>query len=389
MPTKRKPQRGNRQASAAKAPIRILFLVDYRTEPRLYIDRGCPLEHPAVRAHAAGLFNVLSSDRVGTATTLGESGLRGAVFCLDIRIAPHHDASQRSIEDFLREAFDSLTEEARRGGSRTTLDQAAIANIKGEQWLLVEPVGSGRVTEVAPGRRTFAEVNEPMRPRDYILKENDEGQEERLTQRAGAAQTATMPREEIIERYEDDLPRVRMPEADRDLSAEARAAQVAESMSALAGSFLEHAVSAEARTELAKRLAVQLAGKLPEPIRGPLGIALTVGRRAGGATVAHVREAIVLTVAEMQQELDERTGKSFGSAAANRSEINKMKGYLKASNLKLIYTDDAGGEHDVTINLKTPPRTREGSFELTTATKKPLYIASSPTWPPLKAAPRD
>jgi hypothetical protein len=94
-------------------------------------------------------------------------------------------------------------------------------------------------------------------------------------------------------------------------------------------------------------------------------------------------KGIRLTVEQVQQELDGRTGRSFGSAKANEDEINLIKGYLKANNLQLLYKGQP-----VNIRLINANTSPTGSFALRTTGTDREHVYSDPAWPPLTVASR-
>jgi hypothetical protein len=165
-----------------------------------------------------------------------------------------------------------------------------------------------------------------------------------------------------------------------------RAAEVAERVGSLISSFLDEAGSAPEREELKTELAAQLERQLPEDLCQELAGAAHEPDEDQSALNPPTK-GIVLTVEEMQRELDERTGKSFESVDENRAQIKLIKGYLTASNLKLVYRDESGNDHDVKLRLSVPDRSLAGSFQLRTTGTKPQLRYSDPLWPPLTAAP--
>lgn len=163
-------------------------------------------------------------------------------------------------------------------------------------------------------------------------------------------------------------------------------AKLATDFGSQVASHLDAASSVEERNELEREVGAHLAGSLPAGFRKTLAEALARDGKPEMSEAPSLPSArkIVLTVEEMQQELDQRTGRSFGSVKANRAEINLIKGYLKASNLKLVYEGQ-----DVIIRLSTPPRSKEGSFQLRTTGTEQKNVYSDPLWPPLTAAKRN
>jgi hypothetical protein len=162
-------------------------------------------------------------------------------------------------------------------------------------------------------------------------------------------------------------------------------AQKAEGISSDIVDFLDDAETAEER----KARAALVWAELPADARQHFlsaaaetyGLDLSQESLGTQATPA-IPKGIRLTVEQMQEELDKRTGRSFGSVEANQAEIDEIKGYLKASNLQLLYR-----KRPVNIRLGNATASPTGSFVLRTTGTVREHVYSDPAWPPLTAAP--
>jgi hypothetical protein len=129
-------------------------------------------------------------------------------------------------------------------------------------------------------------------------------------------------------------------------------------------------------------LASEMADELPPELQKALLEELKA-REESGAPALPSTQKIVLSAAEMQQELDARVGKSFGSIEANKAEINLVKALLRASRLQLLYEGQPAN-----LLLAVGPGSREGTFQVVTAGANRRQLVASSTWPKLSVTQR-